>query len=174
MTAVLGTGCAQRETVDWEGTYASLDSSRLLEDAQAVVDCLGDSGFPGYTATADGGVLSPGFGSDEFARAEEAYGECAESVGGVLKPITSGPTDDQLDLLYHLEREAATCLASHGYRVAEAPPMELYVQTFGTDRHWGAWSSLASQLDPSDVGSLGASCPDPMWFLADLPARVML
>lgn len=160
--------CTSIQGPDWSSEYQKLSPDILQESAQKVVDCLTDAGFPGYTATWDGGVVSPEITPEQADLHREARTKCANEVGG---PLASHPPMDvaQLTKLYNLEVQAYGCLTDLGYSLSSPPSLQKYLDDQGTAEVWGAWKQMTSQLTgESDFRKASRKCPDPMWFAGQL------
>src|SRR5690606_24178036 len=117
----------------------------LQDSAKEIVDCLDDAGFPGYTATWDGGVISPEITQEQHTLHQEARARCADQVGGPLAshlPLDSA----QMEKLYNLEVQAFECLTNLGYTLSSPPSLQKYFDEWETAAAWGAWKQMASVL----------------------------
>ncbi len=166
--AITLSACASIQGPDWSSEYQDLSPDILQESAQKIVDCLTDAGFPGYTATWDGGVVSPEITPEQGELHREARTKCANQVGGPL--ASHPPLDvDQLTKLYNLEVQAYQCLTGLGYSLDSPPSLQKYLDGQGTAEVWGAWKQMTSQLaGEADFRKASHECPDPLWFAGDL------
>lgn len=147
----------------WPEEYGALDVETLQDDAQAVVQCLEDEGFPGYTATADGSIQSPLIPEEQESAHVDAFDRCKEKVGFVM-PSNQGLSHEQLEVLYRYEIEARACLSGLGYETVEPPTLQTYIDNYGTSEQWSAWREVGGAVG-ANFSSVAEQCPDPVWFL---------
>jgi hypothetical protein len=169
MLSLLMVGCVASTESEWTESYQSLDASTLEDQAKEIVACLDEAGFPGYTTTFDGGVISPAYPEDQQDAYDAAFRACHEEVTADL-PDVSRPTQGQLEALYGHEVAAWNCLTDLGYETSAPPSFQVYQGDWGTADQWSAWGAAADIIG-SSYRSVQEDCPDPGWFVASIFAE---
>jgi len=153
--ATLLTSCAAT-TVD------SAATPRADNPLDAVVACLDEAGFPGFTVE-NGGVRAPNnIGEEQFDPMRAAVYECQQQAGF----YTEGIPDSELPRLYALELIELECLEDLGYTAPEPPSEQTYVDEYGTSASWEAFNDVFDSLPPKEQTQelfleLQAKCPPP-------------
>ena len=159
-------GCASEPSTRWDEAYAELSLDTVQETAQRAADCLEEAGFPGVTATWDGGVVSPVIPDDQVEAFKAARKTCNDQVFGASDRMIS---DESKTQLYHLQVASSKCLEGEGYPAGSVPTLQTYLDSFGTATQWSAVSALPVEtISEADYKKIARECPDPGWFV-DLP-----
>ena len=132
------------------------------EWAPVVAACMVEEGFPGVTATADGGICSgdlPSAQAGAYSLAEYVCNARYPVDPKYLAPLESS----QLDTLYeYMTGELTACLVSFGFSVADPPSLVRFRETWGTAEAWTPYSPSVTPNIADDYGlflEVSAACP---------------